>query len=881
MRVCIVTRQDLFPAVHGAAVKIVRTAEGISEHTGESLAVTTDREIYHRWIHGRHEVVRYPRWLVSGTRVPPRLDRWMQERGYPDYWQLVESALGRIGYPRGEFLLYQCMVDPEFWLRTIYVGLRHRVDVYQAEFPGFVVPCVVAAAATRGRSSLVQHNVEWQRLADTTELEPELIERFRKIEVALCRLVDEVIPVSTVDCDRLADAGVPRATMTTLPHGVDVAAFQNAEPADLRHQFGVPDGVPLLFFHGTLHYEPNTVAVRMLAEEILPRLEDREIEVRVVAAGMNPPFEYWHKWLYFPGVVEDLPGSIAAADLCVVPLLAGGGTRLKILEYLAAGMPTVSTLKGAEGLMVRDGLEMALVDDGDWDTFCDRVGALVAAPDEARDMGERALQFAHRFDWHEVCRAYVDLYRGHGRGLDQTRGIQPAAPRAALTGGPVDRPSFVARNRGNLSVAADNGADRPEPEAEADEAEVHEAAPTPPPSRPRPLVVRDKPTRRQKRLAKKKDPRGRKRRKPARKPPRKTARGSAPAREQGAGVAVPQEAPTVTSARDVEEAIIAHLPSEPRWTKPRAAIVMLNRRCNLRCEFCEHWHHRDELPREAVDSLIDQAPGVGVKLLVLTGGEPFLRKDLFDIIDRARSRDLTVNITTNGTMLERRIRLLADHPPQSLSVSIDGLDDTHDRLRGRPGTARRAWKGIERVLKDTDIAMNVYFVVTRHNVQELTAVYDRSRAAGAAFDFWPVNGHPELGITDDEGRAAYRAAVEHILSREPERMSHTAYYEYGLDYLGGLRDSVRCLGLVEQFGVDQAGRVVPCCVWGIEDLSVGNIQETPLVELLTSARSREVREKILGEGCHDRCFNHSLYEFEQAMGLPFVVGASCGTPGKN
>ena len=58
MRVCIVTRQDLFPAVHGAAVKIVRTAEGISEHTGESLAVTTDREIYHRWIHGRHEVVR-------------------------------------------------------------------------------------------------------------------------------------------------------------------------------------------------------------------------------------------------------------------------------------------------------------------------------------------------------------------------------------------------------------------------------------------------------------------------------------------------------------------------------------------------------------------------------------------------------------------------------------------------------------------------------------------------------------------------------------------------------------------------------------------------------------------------------------------------------
>ncbi len=867
MRVCIVTRKDLFPAVHGAAVKIVRTAEGLSQHTGESYAVTTDREIYHRWIDGRHEVRRYPSWLISGTRTPPRLERWMEDRGYPDYWQLVETALERIGYPRGEFLLYQCMVDPEFWLRTIYVGLRHRVDVFQAEFPGFVVPCLVAAAVTRGRSSLVQHNVEWQRLADTTELPPDLIERFRKIEVALCRLVDEVIPVSTVDCDRLAAAGVPRSTMTTLPHGVDVGAFQTAEPVDLRGQFGVPDGVPLLFFHGTLHYEPNTVAVEMLAEEILPRLEDRGLEVRIVAAGMNPPMRFWHKWLYYPGVVEDLPGAIAAADLCVVPLMAGGGTRLKILEYLAAGVPTVSTLKGAEGLMVRDGVEMSLVDDGDWEAFCDRIGELVAEPAAAQRMGEAALQFSRRFDWYEVCRAYVDLYDGVGRGMDFTRGIEPGACAREVAGPRPDWASFEARNRGQFPVE-----EEPQPVAALE-------TPRPDPVTPRKPVARVKPTRRQKLQAEKNSGRGRKRRRPARSPARSRPEDrAAPARP----TPTPAEpAPPVLDAAAVESELIAHLPCEPRWTKPRAAIVMLNRRCNLRCEFCEHWHHKDELPAEAVHSLIDQAPDVGVKLLVLTGGEPFLRRDLFEIIDRARAQEITVNITTNGTMLERRIRLLAAHPPHSLSVSIDGLDDTHDRLRGRPGTAGRAWKGIERVLAETDIAMNVYFVVTRHNVHELTSVYDRARATGADFDFWPVNGHPELGIDDDEGRAAYRAAVEHILAHEPEREAHAAYYEYGLDYLGGLRDSVRCLGLVEQFGVDQEGRIVPCCVWGIEDLSIGNIQDGPLAEILTSPRSREVREKILSEGCQDRCFNHSLYEFEQATGLPFVVGGACGAPGKS
>jgi len=306
---------------------------------------------------------------------------------------------------------------------------------------------------------------------------------------------------------------------------------------------------------------------------------------------------------------------------------------------------------------------------------------------------------------------------------------------------------------------------------------------------------------------------------------------------------------------------------------------MLNRRCNLRCAFCDHWRHRDELPRTVVDRLIDGAGGAGVKLLVLTGGEPFLRRDLFEIIDAARARELTVNVTTNGTLLTQRIRLLRNHPPHSISVSIDGLDATHDRLRGREGTAARAWAGLERLRSDTDIALNVYFVVTRHNVDELVAVHDRARALGAGFDFWPVNGHPELGLQTGAERRAYRAALDHVLAADPAREAHRGFYEYGLDYLAGRRDRVRCLGLSEQFGVDQEGRVVPCCVWGMEEYAVGNLAEAPLAELLTSRAADGARRAIVNEGCLDRCFNHSLYEFEQATGLSFVVRAATATAG--
>ncbi len=763
MRVCIVTREDLFPTVHGAAVKIVETARGLSRRGADVTVVTGDRERYQRFRGGAHEALAYPARLVAMTRVPPRLERAWRGLGLPDYWQWTWSAVRALGYPDEEFLLARPAVDPDFWLRTLYVGLRHGAEVYQAEFPGFAVPAAFAARLTGGRALVVEHNVEWQRLADTTPLSAERVARLRRVELAQLGLVDDVIAVSDVDRGQLVSAGVAPGKVTVIPHGVDVEAFAVRRPpgerAAVRARHGVPAGVPLLLFHGTLHYEPNAVAARVLAEELLPRLERLGVEVRAVAAGMNPPEHHAHPWLSYPGVVEDLPALIAAADLGVVPLLAGGGTRLKILEYLAAGVPTVSTRKGAEGLRVADGRELCLVGDGDWDGFAAAVRRLIAEPAVARGLGRRGRRFARRFDWTALAGRYLALYRGEGRGEDHAAGVAPSA-------GVID------------------------------------------------AVVSD------------------------------------------------------------------HLAEVPRWTKPRTALVMLNRRCNLRCAFCDHWRSRDDLPREAVDAVIEQAADVGLGLLVLTGGEPFLRRDLFEIVARAREAGLGVNVTTNGTLIERRIRQLQAAPPHSISVSIDGEDETHDRLRGRPGTARRAWAGLARLRAETDCEVRVYFVVTRLNVRELPAVYDRATALGAGFDFWPVNGVPELGLRTAADREAYDAAVRHVLRRDPALATQETYHRAGGAYLSGRRAPVRCLGLAEQFGVDQDGNLVPCCVWGDEAWSVGSVLEEPLADLLRSERARSLRRRIVEEGCLDRCFNHSLHEFERATGLPFEIDPAPGEGGR-
>ena len=280
MRVCILTRGDLFPTNHGAAVKIVRTAEALSRAGAPTSVVTDDRDRYLRFTDGTCEEVPFPARFRAAEEWPPlpRLGQWS------------ERLCQRIGYPREELFLYRPMFDPVWWARAVEVGRLEGIDVFQAEFPGYGVPALLAARAlgalraaagggpeSRPRASVVQHNVEWDRLREFGFP----VERLRKIEQTLLSLVDDVVAVSADDKARMVAAGLSPAQVSVIPHGVDVGLFAEAARhgararAELGATYGVPPGAPLLFFHGTLHYWPNTNAVRALVEQILPRLLPR------------------------------------------------------------------------------------------------------------------------------------------------------------------------------------------------------------------------------------------------------------------------------------------------------------------------------------------------------------------------------------------------------------------------------------------------------------------------------------------------------------------------------------------------------------------------------------------------------------------------------
>jgi MoaA/NifB/PqqE/SkfB family radical SAM enzyme/glycosyltransferase involved in cell wall biosynthesis len=734
-RVAILTRGDLFPANHGAAVKIVRTAEALAAAGDVVSVVTEDRDAYLRVVPGgAWERVPYGARARALEELPLLRDqsRWVR-------------LCRRIGWPAEETFLYRPVVDPAWWVRALYVGVRERIDVYHAEFPGFAMPAWLASRALGGRAVVGTHNVEFDRLRQTTSLAPGEFARIRAVEALLLRIVDEVVACSVEDRDRLAAVGVPSARVRHIPHGVDVASF-DGPAVDLRARYALPEG-PVLFFHGTLHYAPNADAVRFLAQRLAPALEASGAG-SVLVAGLSPPRELAGPRLVFAGPVDDLPGHIAGADLCVCPLFAGGGTRMKLLEYFAAGKPVVSTPLGAEGLGVVDDRELVLAEGP---AFVDATLALLGDAPRQRRLGGAARAYARARDWSVVGEAWRAVHRG--RGTD----FSPA----------------------------------------------------------------------------------------------------------------PHPAQALAPATDIE----AHLPPR-RPSKPLTLLFLVNRGCNLRCTFCDLWEGKARVPLARAVALFDDAVAIGTRTVVLTGGEPTLHPELPAMVRAAKERGLAVNVTTNGTLLDRHYVPLRDAGVDSLSFSIDGLPATHDRLRGQAGAHARTWAQLARVVAEGHVGASVYFVVTRENVRELVAVWEQVRTLGAGFDFWPVNDAPSLTLEAPEDQQAWTDAVEAIARHDPTVAARRHYYAEGLRYHHGERVPMRCLGLIDQYGVTYEGDLLPCCVWGGEGLRLGNVFERPLRELWYTPEVQGFRERMFRDGCAAGCYNHSLYEFTASTGLSHRVTAA-------
>jgi radical SAM protein with 4Fe4S-binding SPASM domain len=164
----------------------------------------------------------------------------------------------------------------------------------------------------------------------------------------------------------------------------------------------------------------------------------------------------------------------------------------------------------------------------------------------------------------------------------------------------------------------------------------------------------------------------------------------------------------------------------------------LTQRCNLLCAHCymsafTGADASQELSTEECRRVIDEIAQVNPNVfLILTGGEPLLRKDLFDIAAYATEKGFTVVLGTNGVLLrDRQARLMRQHGIQGASISLDSTDPVkHDAFRHLPGAYQGAIRGIE-ALRTEGLDFSIHTSVTSWNVQEIPAMIDLARSLGA------------------------------------------------------------------------------------------------------------------------------------------------------
>jgi AdoMet-dependent heme synthase len=170
--------------------------------------------------------------------------------------------------------------------------------------------------------------------------------------------------------------------------------------------------------------------------------------------------------------------------------------------------------------------------------------------------------------------------------------------------------------------------------------------------------------------------------------------------------------------------------------KPRLIFWELTKGCNLRCIHCRasatELSSPSDLSTQAAQEIIDQIAAVSAPILVLSGGEPLFRPDIFQLARYGTDKGLRVALATNGTMVTKQVaRLIVESGVRRVAISLDGADAlTHDSFRGIPGAFDAAIAGF-RNLKSLGMSVQINTTIARHNAHQLPQVLDLAKSLGA------------------------------------------------------------------------------------------------------------------------------------------------------
>lgn len=282
--------------------------------------------------------------------------------------------------------------------------------------------------------------------------------------------------------------------------------------------------------------------------------------------------------------------------------------------------------------------------------------------------------------------------------------------------------------------------------------------------------------------------------------------------------------------------------------------VIVTYRCNARCNMCNRYKKPSQPEEEISLETIKKLPPM--YFTNITGGEPFIRTDLKEIVRELRKKSDRIVISTNGFFTDRIVELCREFPDIGIRISIEGLEETNNQIRGLEDGFNRGYstlkKLVEMGMKDVGFGMTVQDL----NAKDLVALYDLSNEMNMEFataslhnSFYFVEAKNIIHDRPMVAKEFERLINELLKSKSPKKWFR-AYFNHGLiNYIYGQKRLLPCDMAFDTFFIDPYGDVMPCN--GTKDKEVmGNLNECESwEELWQSPKAQAVRSKVR---CCDR-----------------------------
>lgn len=284
--------------------------------------------------------------------------------------------------------------------------------------------------------------------------------------------------------------------------------------------------------------------------------------------------------------------------------------------------------------------------------------------------------------------------------------------------------------------------------------------------------------------------------------------------------------------------------------------VIVTYRCNARCNMCSRYKRPSSPDEEISLETIKKLPPM--YFTNITGGEPFIRTDLKDIVRELYKKSDRIVISTNGFFTDRIIDLCREFPNVGIRISIEGLEETNNKIRGLDDGFNRGYTTLKKLveMKHPDVGFGM--TVQDANAQDLVPLYKLSNELDMEFataslhnSFYFVESN---NIIKDRPMVAqnFEDLINELLKSNSPKKWFRAYFNHGLiNYIYGQKRLLPCDMAFDTFFIDPYGDVMPCN--GTKEKEVmGNLNEQSWDALWNSEQADAVRKKV--RACNRNCW---------------------------